>query len=145
MLNLKIDETELYDDFFEDVIVLGIVVPVRDYMFIWHMNNLLSFRFRQHTEAEIRLNRKKREYTFNLFEYCVPFTTIRHLLYENQHDGEYLLPEFKHLDFIWVIKEGNFSREELDDFLGIIKMSEKVQMVTEIPIEKIKSKENLLY
>lgn len=144
-MNLKIDEDELYDEFFKDALVLGIVVPVRDYLFIWNMNHLLSFRFRQHTDVEIKLKRKGREYSFNLYEYMVPFTTIQHLLYENQHDGEFLLPEFKHLDFIWMIRDANFTEKELADFLQIIKMSDKVQMVTRVPVEKIKNKQNLLY
>ena len=31
--------------------------------------------------------------------------TIKHYLYNNEDDGEYLLPEFKHLDFLWLIKD----------------------------------------
>ncbi len=48
--------------------------------------------------------RKKRQYYFTVYECPEPNKTLVHYLYNNQFDGEYLLPEFRHLDFFWLLK-----------------------------------------
>ena len=60
--------------------------------------------FRINHEMEIQLKKKKRDYFFSVFEYREPTGSLSHYLYNNQFDGEYLLPEFKHLDFLWLMK-----------------------------------------
>src|ERR1700741_878530 len=101
-MKLKIDNEALAEDFFENAALLGIIAPVKDYQFSWQLNQVMGFDFRINHDIEIGLMKKGRQYFFSIYEYAVPSTSIIHYLYNNQHDGEYLLPEFKHLDFVWL-------------------------------------------
>ena len=103
-MKLKIDNEALAQEFFENSVLIGMVAPVQDYQFCWNLNQILGFDFRTNNDIEIQLTKKLRKYFFSIYEYHVPSTSITHYLYNNQCDGEYLLPEFKHLDFLWLIK-----------------------------------------
>src|SRR5687768_12697481 len=103
-MKLVLDSKDLTDGFFAHTRLLGIMAPVKDYQFCWQLNNLLGVDFRINNEIEIQLNKKSRSYFFAVYEYCEDHTALVHYLYNNQFDGEYLLPEFKHLDFLWLLK-----------------------------------------
>jgi hypothetical protein len=70
---------------------------------------------------------------------------LSHYLYNNQFDGEYLLPEFKHLDFLWLMKNDPVSDDTLQQFIGSVKSINGVQLVVELTHEKIKHKEHLVF
>jgi tRNA U38,U39,U40 pseudouridine synthase TruA len=115
-----------------------LVAPVKDYQFSWQLNQALGFNFRINHDLEIKLSKKERTYYFSIFEYNVPSTSITHYLYNNQFDGEYLLPEFKHLDFVWLIKGEAIGQEDLSLLIQAIKTLSGVQLVTEMTNEKDK-------
>jgi hypothetical protein len=75
----------------------------------------------------------------------VPSITLTHYLYNNQFDGEYLLPEFKHLDFLWLIKGDVVDTEDLKALMQSIRALPGVQLVTEMTNEKIKNKQHLIF
>lgn len=143
-MKLKIDNESIAQAFFEDVKLYGIVAPIKDYQFSWQLNQLLGFKFRLNNEIEIQLTKKKREYFFSIYEYPLPSITVVHYLYNNQHDGEYLLPEFKHLDFLWLIKGEGLDDEAIKLIEQAIKKIAGVQLVIEMTNEKIKNKQHLI-
>jgi len=144
-MKLKIDNDLLAEEFFENTHLLGIVAPVKNYQFIWHINQRLGYTFRLNSDFEIELRKKTRSYFFSIYEYQIPQTTIVHYLYHNQHMGEYLLPEFKHLDFLWMIKGDDISGIEVGDIQQMIKQLPVVQFVNEMTHEKIKHKQHLIF
>lgn len=144
-MKLKIDNETLAEEFFEDTRLLGIVAPIKDYAFSWHLNQLLGFKFRINNSLEIQLKKKERNYFFSIYEYEVPGCCLVHYLYNNQYDGEYLLPEFKHLDFLWLAKGEEMSEEETRNLQQSIKLLSPVQLVTEMTNEKIKNKQHLIF
>ena len=144
-MKLKIDNETIAREFFEDAVLLGIVAPIKDYLFSWQLNQVLGFDFRIKHDYEIQLSKKERTYFFSIYEYEVPSTSIVHYLYNNQFDGEYLLPEFKHLDFVWLIKGEYISADELKALMGSIKLLPGVQLVNEMTNEKIKNKQHLIF
>jgi hypothetical protein len=144
-MKLKISNDDLADSFFEDSHVLGVVSSLKNYQFIWHINQQLGFTFRLNSELEIELRKKTRNYFFSIYEYQIPQTSLVYYIYHNQNNGEYLLPEFKHLDFIWMIKGEDFSLNELDALQKTIKMMPSVQFVIEMDQEKIKNKQHLIF
>ena len=144
-MKLKIDNDLLAEEFFENTHLLGIVAPVKNYQFIWHINQNLGYTFRLNSDFEIELRKKTRSYFFSIYEYQIPQTTIVHYLYHNQHMGEYLLPEFKHLDFLWMIKGDDISGVEISDIQQMIKQLPVVQFVNEMTHEKIKHKQHLIF
>jgi hypothetical protein len=66
-------------------------------------------------------------------------------LYNNQYDGEYLLPEFKHLDFLWLLKGDLVNDELIAAMVQSIKIIPGVQMVIELSTDKIRNKGHLIF
>ena len=144
-MKLKIDNEALAEEFFEDSVLLGLVAPIKDYQLSWQVNQMLNIDFRMSEDLEINLVKKNRNYRFSMYEYKVPSVTLAHYLYNNEHEGEFLLPEFKHLDFLWLIKGDNIEKEWLQDLIQAVRMISGVQLVTEMTHEKIKNKQYLIF
>lgn len=144
-MKMVLDNKEMTDGFFEDTRLLGIMAPVKDYLFCWQMNQLMGIDFRINNEIEIQLKRKARDYFFTVYEYAEPNTGLTHYLYNNQYDGEYLLPEFRHLDFLWLLKGDLPYESEIASMLDVIRSIKGVQLVVELTNEKIRNKEHLIF
>lgn len=144
MSKLILDTRDTTDDFFEETRLLGIMAPIKDYQFCWQLNNLLGMDFRINNEIEIQLKKKNRDYFFSIYEYKEPTGSLEHYIYNNQFDGEYLLPEFKHLDFLWLMKGDVVTNEMLLEKTGGIRSLSAVQLVVELLYDKIKNKEHLI-
>jgi hypothetical protein len=144
-MKLFLNHKEMTDGFFEETRLLGIMAPMKAYSFCWQLNNLLNFDFRINNEIEIQLNKKNRNYFFSVYEYPEKNTSVVHYLYNNQHDGEYLLPELKHLDFLWLLKGDIIEEVEMQNLQNSIKTIRGVQLIVELTNEKIKNKEHLIF
>ncbi len=143
-MKIKFDNTYTTNSFFEDVQLLGIVAPIKDYHFCWQVNKSLHFDFRNNTTYEIELLKKERHYYFAVYEYQIVNTCLTHYIYANQFDGEYLLPQYKHLDFLWLIKGDFVSQLELQIIIAQIKSIHQVQLVTVLTNDTIKHREHLV-
>ena len=73
------------------------------------------------------------------------YGSLCHYIYNNQFDGEYLLPEFRHLDFLWLMKGDKVTDEMIREQTETIRGIGQVQLVVELTAEKIKNKENLIF
>ena|SRR2546423_296295 len=144
-MKFVLDTKDLTDGFFEETKLLGIMAPMKDYQFCWQLNKLLGIDFRINNELEIQVSKKHRNYFFAVYEYPESSTSLVHYLYNNQFDGEYLLPEFKHLDFLWLLKGDFVSEESLQQLIQSIRTINGVQLVAELTNEKIRNKENLVF
>jgi len=144
-MKLVLDNKNLTEDFFEDTRLLGIMAPIKDYQLCWHLNSLMGMDFRINNDIEIQLTKKKRNYFFAVYEFCVPTGSLFHYVYNNRFDGEYLLPEFKHLDFLWLMKGDIVSEETLHQTIDSIREINGVQLVVELTNEKIRNKEHLVF
>lgn len=144
MSKLILDTKHTADDFFEETRLLGIMAPIKDYQLCRLLNNLLGMDFRVNNEIEIQLKKKNRDYFFNIYEYKEPVGSLEHYIYNNQFDGEYLLPEFKHLDFLWLLKGDVVTNEMLQEKMENLRSLNGVQLVLELTHEKIKNKEHLI-
>lgn len=69
---LILDTEQLTEEFFGDTRLLGIMAPVKDYQFCWHLNNTIGLNFRSNNDLEIQLTKKKRNYFFAVYEYAEP-------------------------------------------------------------------------
>ena len=144
-MKLVLDNKNLAEDFFEDTRLLGIMAPIKDYQLCWHLNNLMRMDFRINNDIEIQLSKRDRNYFFAVYEFSEPTGSLSHYLYNNRFDGEYLLPEFKHLDFLWLMKGDMVDEESLQQTINDIKVISGVQLVIELTNEKIRNKEHLVF
>jgi hypothetical protein len=142
---LSLNNQDLAEAFFEETRLLGIVSTLKDYQFCWQLNTLLGMDFRVNHDVEIRLTKKRRTYFFSVFQYQLPLGSLTHYLYNNECDGEYLLPEFKHLDYLWLMKDDIVDDAILTQIITSIRSISGVQLVVELTNEKIKNKEHLVF
>jgi len=133
------------DEFFSETRLLGIMAPVKNYQFCWHLNHLLGYNFRLKTDVEIQLRKKNRAYFFSLYSHTEVNGFLTHYLYDNQRDGEYLIPEFKHMDYLWLMKGDVVEEDRCAGITSSIKSIGGVQLVTELTNEKIKHKERMIF
>ena len=144
-MKLKLNVEDMTGEFFEDTRLMGIVAPVKDYQFCWQLNNRLRFDFRINNDIEIQLSKKNRRYFFGVYVFREKGVSLEHFLYNNQFDGEYLLPEFKHLDFLWLLKGDVVADDRLAQLMGCIRSVPGVQLVMELAQDKIKNKGHLIF
>jgi len=144
-MKLKLDMGDMAEEFLDETRILGIVAPVKDYQLCWKLNQMLRFDFRNNNDIEIQLKRKNRTYYFSVFEYSEPNNALVHYLYNNGFDGEFLLPEFKHLDYLWLMKGDTVKEEFVSDLMNSLRTITGVQLVTEITHDKIKHKAHLIF
>jgi len=144
-MKLKLSIDDLAGEFFEGTRLLGVVAPVKDYQFCWQLNNRLRFDFRINNEIEIQLTKRQRKYFFSVYEYKEANNSLQHFLYNNQCDGEYLLPEFKHLDFLWLLKGDVIMDDRLNDLMNSVRGIPGVQLVMELAQDKVRNKGHLIF
>lgn len=142
-MKLIIDNSEMVDDFFVNTRCLGIVTPLKNYQFCWNLNYHLGFHFTAAIRDTLNLKKQDRNYHFNLYTYT-PNEICQHYLYQNQFEGGYLLPEWKHVDYIWLIR----SDVDLDlltkDVTESLKTISNIMIVIHLPQEKIKNPVHLI-
>jgi hypothetical protein len=143
-MKLKLDVESITDDFFTDTRLLGIIAPVKNYQFCWQLNNLLGYNFRLNTDIDKQLRKKSRQYFFSVYQHHKD-SFLSYYLYHNHCDGEYLLPEFKHMDFLWLMKGDFVDDQQCGSVIATVKSLSAVQMVVELTNEKIKNKEHLVF
>jgi hypothetical protein len=144
-MKLKLDMEEMAEAFFEDTRLVGIVAPIKDYQFCWQLNRLFHFNFRLNNDIEIQLTKKLIRFSFPVFEYPEASSSLVHYLYNNKHNGEYLLPQFKHNDFLWLMKGDAVDDHKFENISKSIREINGVQMVTELAHEKMQHKGNLMF
>lgn len=138
--------------FFEDAKLLGIVAPINDYRFVWYVNSLIGLDFRLKSNLTIQLHKKKMiqkkskemDFFFSVFEYKRPSIAMHQFIYHNQNKGESLLPDYKHIDFLWLLKGDHSDINDLDQLKTSLKTIPNVQLVTEISIENLKKRDYLM-
>ncbi|HEX6914386.1 MAG TPA: IPExxxVDY family protein [Chitinophagaceae bacterium] len=145
MIRYKLNTEELTDDFFEETRLFGITAPLRNYHFCWLLNRTSGYDFRLNPDIEIQLRKKERNYFFSIYEYSEPASGLTHYIYHNHFDGEYLLPEFRHMDFLWLMKGNVYDEEKCDWILQTVRGIGGVQLVAELTNEKIKNKGNMIF
>lgn len=144
MLNrLLISNAALVQEFFEDAHVLGIQCTEEPYRFVWMANNHFGYDFKYVREGEVMMERKNRRFFFPIFSFAEPVLDVQHLLYTGKYDGEFLLPEMKHTDFLWVVK-GSQALQLTTLLEAELRKLDAVQLVSLIPNSKIRNKEQLV-
>lgn len=142
---LKLDETLIQDDFFAHAKLFGFMAKLSSYYMCWQLNYMLHVNFKACYPFEIVLNKKNRKYFFSIYEYSSDFGTSVHYLYSNQNDGEYLLPEYRNIDYLWLIKD-NYENDRLYELMKMhVKFIEQVQLIVDIPLDTLKHKNNLIF
>jgi hypothetical protein len=141
-MKLRLEESAS-PDFFEGAYILGIVSTLKNYLFCWHIQHHLNIYFGTSEDMQINLVKNQRTYSFTVYEYSDPLSLDQYQLFTNKNDGEFLLPELQHLDYIWLFKGVNGNLHNFQKIQSLLKNIPGVQMVVDIDQSRIKSKNNL--
>lgn len=143
-MKLKLDDEQMSDNFFDGTRILGIVSTLKNYHFCWHIEQVLQIDFQTSADLQIPFEKNRRSYSFTVYEFTHNQSATDHFLYTNKNDGEPLIPELQHLDFIWLLKGPfYFNDTEFQKIQNSLRAIPGVQLVTEVPQERIKSRDNL--
>jgi hypothetical protein len=144
LAKLVLNNDQLAEEFFADSQLIGMQCSVEPHRFIWLLNRHFGFDFRYQQGAELELKKKGRTFSFPVFQFQEPMQAMPHIIYTNQFDGEYLLPELKHTDFLWLVRCENEEENFVQPLVQEIRKIDLVQLVTVIANEKIRNKGNLI-
>lgn len=142
---LKLDNDQLADDFFAATQLISIVASEKDYQLCWQINQVLGFNFRVNNELEIKWTKNRKTFYCTVFEYSEPMKSTVHYLYNNHCNAEFLLPELKHIDFIWLIKGGYYQADETSRLIERLRTVPGIQLATPLPPAAIRNKQNLIF
>lgn len=142
------------EDFFENTRLLGIVAPLENYKFCLQVNHTLGFDFRMDPAIEISItkttkakqNQKaSKDFIFYVYSDEDKLANTNHYIYVNKREGEHLLPEFKHMDFLWLMKGDYIEEEKVDHIKETLRNMRGIQLVAELTNEQFKNKGNLAF
>ena len=144
MAKLTINNNLLAEEYFEDACLLGIQCLLKPQQLIWQINTHCQYNFCYHPTNDISFTKRGRAFSYPVFMCNEERFVIQHILYTNQQGGEYLLPELKHFDFIWMMKSEQPVKELLQQLVNELKTLEKIQLVLELDNKKIINKKHLV-
>ena len=125
-----------------DFSLIGISCHSKDYRLCWELNNALAIDLIRTKDLDINL--KNNIGTFSFYEFIDEENYIEFFLISNRSAKGFLIPELKTIDFLFMIK-GTTSEQLIDELLEKISALPVVLTSYMINIDKLKSKQNLLF
>lgn len=161
MAKVLLDMGEMKENFFGDAVMLGIACPLPGYRLAWALNRHFDMAFCNVPENTICMGEGKggkevvnylgggqadmfaapaaapEQSYFPTYSYTVPNSSATHILYQLRAGKKTLLPEAKHLDFLWFIQTTD-SAHDAHTILLELRHLPVVQLAQEITREQIK-------
>lgn len=171
MAKLLLDTAAVEEDFFEDCKLAAIGSALPGYSLCWTLNRLFGLDFRRTPENDICIlagetqaatrgtlfegtlfgavpeakeeAEMKRKFYFPIYSHKFTYFEGCILLYKNQRQGKKLVPELKHADYLLLIQYASFVAPE-NNLLPMLSRVEQISWNSEIEIDTLKSKRNLI-
>lgn len=138
---LKINNDLLIEEYFEDVLLIGISSTSEYYTLLSYISQQLGFHFKRDHELEIQ----NAGIFFPVFSFEEPVKFLSHYFFVNRRKTSYLLNETPRMDFFWMIK-GNTKRQNISQtLLSLIMKISGVQFCQKITPELLHQKELLMF
>jgi hypothetical protein len=144
MAKLVLNMDAAQQDFFEDTAMIGIVSAEQGYRFCWIVNNHFGYDFKNYPEQEVVRQRKDgTQFYFPTYQYDLDNSCYKYLLYKLKSGPESLLPETKHLDYLWLVQTSD-SMHDAHFILGELRKIREVQLCQMLVAEQVKKSLNNL-
>lgn len=139
-------KNKLDASFHFDFDLFGIISITKEYKLAWHLNKMLGIHLVKSGDMEMKFLDQQTLLISN-FLYETENSQIRLLKNKSIQTGErtnYLLPELHKFDFLFTIYgfDDTFPRKTL---VSLLKNVSQIQFVQQLPINQLKSKENLIF
>ncbi len=126
--------------------VLGIVADVKEYTMAWLCDRWLHTQMERLPDITFEFKRGETMYISNYISEhdFATLRLIRNRAFEHQGVQVWLLPEFKHLDYLLYIKT-EIDWPNVEHMMLELKAIKGITFVQRLHVDEIKSKENLLF
>jgi hypothetical protein len=150
-----------------DFLLIGISSHEKDYRICWALNNKLGIKLTKINSLEIKGKKQETSSFFSLYSYdhskaFLEYNVIanisenklsitkQHNLFNNKElkqeyvETEFLLPEQKQMDYLFIIK-GEINELEIKKIIKEIKEIDILHTAVRIDVSSLKSKHNLIF
>lgn len=139
-----LDMSGVTEDFFSDTALIGIGCALPGYRFCWTINNAFDYNFAREPESDVEYKPAKDQvHFFSLYQYTVPYSSCKHLLYKLRSEKKSLLPEIKQLDYLWLINSPT-AEEEVAIISYHLKNIPEIQLAQIIEPDRLTNLNHLL-
>ena len=139
-----LDMSGATEDFFSDTAMIGIGSAMPGYKFCWAVNKAFDFEFIREPEFDLEYKPAKDQlHYFSLYQYMVPYSSCKHLLYKLRSEKKALLPEIKQLDYLWLVSSPT-AEEEAEIITGNLRNMPDIQLAQIIAPDMLKNLNHLL-
>lgn len=140
--------TKLVIDYDYNFLVFGIITCIKEYKLAWSLNHLLNFELCKNIDLEYifmkNASMKISNFVFETEYDCIRLLKNRVIESENIKKP-FLLPECKEYDYFLHIEGDSDIEDEYLNIQEIIKSIEGIIYVSQIEVENLKSKDNLIF
>jgi hypothetical protein len=140
----QMKKSKLVIDYEFDFQLLGISSFAKGYKLAWELNQKLGIKLVKQPDLIVGFkNNEEKSFSFYSFETALNRLKLFKNKPQEQETGKYfLIPEFPHFDFIILAAMEEPHIQNLQDS---IKSIPSVQLVSDIPLEGLKSKSNFIF
>ncbi|RAJ10432.1 hypothetical protein LX64_00034 [Chitinophaga skermanii] len=145
VLKLKLDQDQLVEDFFDATYLVGLVSSARDFQLVWQINRELGYNFRVNNSLEVNLAKNNRQFFFTVYEFQEHTKSVSHYFYNNHCQAEFLLPDLKNIDYLWLVKGNYYQKSDIIKLVDQLRKLGLIQLVTIVETKELKHKMNLIF
>jgi hypothetical protein len=124
-----------------DLFLVGISSTEPDYKLCWEINKTFFISLTK-ADDHVITNKAGEKVTFSKFMYIDESSFISYTLIRNKENNCFLLEDLKTIDYVFVVK-GEFSGEEKQNFLSLLRKLPVITAAIEFSNEKLRYKERL--
>jgi hypothetical protein len=141
---LVLDTAAMQEEFFADAALIGIVSTLPVSRLCWLLNHRFDINFTRRAEMDICLQKSPaKQHYFSIYEYNIPLSETRYLLYKLKSNTEALLPELKQLDYLWLIQSSS-AENDAAGFTAWLRDMPEIQLAQMITPDRLKNISHLL-
>lgn len=128
-----------------DFILIAISCPLKDYRICHFINKHTGLNLRKSEDYRLPAPQPGTMWAFSFYTSLSDLVETEYYFLSNKgEENGYLIPEMKNTDYFLLIK--NFiDQEDLDSLLNALNAIPDVVVASEIPANKLRSKENLIF
>ena len=131
---------QLEEDY--DFILIGIACHAKNYRLCWVLNNAFNLKLEKE-EQDLELVKGEETLRYPVYQFTNEDTHTSYTLISNRSKNNYFIPEQKQADFLLMIRN-NFD-EDIPEMIHKLRNIDMVLMAFEIDVERLKSRQNLLF
>jgi hypothetical protein len=139
-----LDTSSVQENFFADTSLIGISSSLPAHRFCWVLNNFFDIDLIREYDLDIcLLSNTGQKIYFPIYQYALPLSYGRYIIYKLKNRDESLIPEIYQLDYLWLLQITN-SQSEAEEIIQQLRNIEQIQLAQLIFPDKLKNISNLL-